>query len=892
MSADDVFLQLAPISFDASTFEIWGCLLNGGRLVIMPAHTPSLEELGQALQRYQVTTLWLTAGLFHLMVDERLEDLQLVPQLLAGGDVLSVAHVLKVLRAPGTRSVINGYGPTENTTFTCCFPMTTPGQVDSTVPIGRPIANTQVYLLDRQLQPVPIGVAGDLYIGGAGLARDYLHRPALTAASFLPHPWSTLPGTRLYKTGDLARYKPNGTLEFVGRRDAQVKLRGFRIELGEIETVLGQHPTVHEVVSVVREDQPGARRLVAYIVPQPNHRVQPEDLRRFAQAKLPAYMVPVAFILLEALPLTPNGKVDRGALPALELTRHKRDGTREAPRTPTEALLGAIWADVLGLEEIGRDDNFFELGGDSILSIQIIARATQAGLRLTPKQLFQHQSIAALAAVAVTTHGVQAEQGLVTGVVPLTPIQQWFFEQVLPAPQHFNQSVLLEVPPDLQPALLVRVVQALLWHHDALRLRFMPTAAGWQQAHTAPDIAIPLCVVDLAAVAPTVRLAALTAIAASVQASLHLTKGPLLRVVFFALGEGQPGRLLVVVHHLVVDGVSWRILLEDLATVYQQLCRGEAVQLPAKTTSFQAWAARLTAYGQAPELAATAAYWLAAPPASGGPLPVDQAADPAANTVAAAAHVAVALSPEETWALLHEVPPAYNTQITEVLMTALAQSMAPWTEQDVLLVDLEGHGREDLFEEVDVSRTVGWFTTVFPVWVDLRGRRGPGEALQAVKEQLRGLPQRGLSYGVLRYLSPNVTIREALQDQPRAEVSFNYLGQFDQVVADTSLFRLAGEARGREHSPQGRRRYVLEVAGWVVGGQLQMGWSYSERLHQRATVERLAAGFLEALRALIAHCQSPTAGGYTPSDFPDVELSQEQLDQILAEIDLDSVEEA
>ncbi|EGK86184.1 amino acid adenylation domain protein [Microcoleus vaginatus FGP-2] len=400
LAAEEVFLQLAPISFDASTLEIWGSLLNGARLVIFPPHTPSLEELGQVIQQYQITTLWLTAGLFHLMVDERLEDLKPLRQLLAGGDVLSVPHVQKFLQKIGDCKLINGYGPTENTTFTCCYPITEPDQLGNSVPIGRPITNTQVYLLDSHLQPVPMGVPGELYIGGDGLARGYLNRPDLTEEKFLQNPFSDEPGTRLYKTNDLARYLPNGNIEFLGRIDNQVKIRGFRIELGEIEAVLAQHPTVKETVVTARKDISGNKSLVAYIVSHQEQASTIDELRRFLKQKLPDYMVPGAFVLLEALPLTPNGKVDRRALPAPDQIRKEPEETFVAPRNELELQLTQIWEKVLGVHPISVKDNFFDLGGHSMLAARLFAQIEKKlGRNLPLANLFQAPTIEELARI-------------------------------------------------------------------------------------------------------------------------------------------------------------------------------------------------------------------------------------------------------------------------------------------------------------------------------------------------------------------------------------------------------------------------------------------------------------------------------------------------------------
>ncbi|WP_414512339.1 non-ribosomal peptide synthetase [Nostoc sp. PCC 9305] len=398
LTPEEVILQLAPISFDASTFEIWGCLLNGGRLVIYPPNTPSLEELGQIIQQYQVTTLWLTAGLFHLIVDEKIDALKSLRQLLAGGDVLSVPHAQKFLQTVQNCQLINGYGPTENTTFTCCHPITAPLQPDVSIPIGRPIANTQVYILDQNLQSVSIGEVGELYIGGDGLARGYLNRPDLTAEKFISHSFDGNLATRLYKTGDLARYLPDGNIEFLGRIDNQVKIRGFRIELGEIEREIAQHPDVREIAVLARQDEAGEKQLTAYIVPHYNSGYTHNKLRSFLQQRLPNYMVPSAFVMLESLPLTANGKVDRHKLPAPSRERPQLEQAYIAPQTDLERLLAGILSELLKIDRVGIDDNFFDLGATSISILQVAARIKQEiGIELPAVKLFQYSTIGSLA---------------------------------------------------------------------------------------------------------------------------------------------------------------------------------------------------------------------------------------------------------------------------------------------------------------------------------------------------------------------------------------------------------------------------------------------------------------------------------------------------------------
>ncbi len=404
LTADETFLQLATLSFDASTLELWGSLLNGGKLVIFPAHKPSLDELARFIEEHGITTLWLTAGLFHQMVESYPESLSRVRQLLAGGDVLSVAHVRQMLdRLQPGHTLINGYGPTENTTFTCYYPMrstadlTYAGTQLSTVPIGRPIANTQVYILDRAMRPVPVGVPGELYIGGDGLARGYWRLPELTAERFVPHPFSAEPGARLYKTGDRARYLPTGDVEFMGRLDNQVKIRGYRVEPGEIEARLEQHPAVQNAVVVAREDIPGDKRLVAYVVAAPGQQPTADALREALQTVLPDYMIPAAFVRVDTLPLTPNGKVDRVRLPAPDWTQATT--AHVAPRTPTEETLAEIWQNVLGVPQVGVHDNFFALGGHSLLATRVISRVQQAFQIAIPlRAIFEAPTVAGLAA--------------------------------------------------------------------------------------------------------------------------------------------------------------------------------------------------------------------------------------------------------------------------------------------------------------------------------------------------------------------------------------------------------------------------------------------------------------------------------------------------------------
>ncbi|NNB89170.1 non-ribosomal peptide synthase/polyketide synthase, partial [Corallococcus exiguus] len=878
MSANETFLQLAPISFDPVTLEVWGPLLHGGRLVMFPPTSPSdLDVLAQVIQRHGVTSMMLTAGLFTQVADLKPEALTGVRQLLVGGDVVSPPHVRKVLEAHPGLVVTAGYGPTEATLIAATHVMTEAARVDAPVPLGRPIARTDLYVLDARGQPVPPGIPGELHIGGEGLARGYISRPDLTAERFIPHPFSSRPGERLYRTGDLTRWRADGTLDFLGRTDHQVKVRGFRIELSEVESALGAHPNVRETVAVVREDVPGDKRLVAYVVAP--SAPEPEALRDFMRQRVPDYMLPSAFVLLESLPLTAQGKVDRKALPAPEGQRASR---REyvAPRTPREQALAQVMAQVLRVERVGLDDNFFELGGDSIISLQVVAKARQAGVRLQVKDLFQHPTLGALAAVARDGDATLAEQGPVVGDVPLTPIQVDLFEREPTYPHHFNHALLLKTRQPLKHDLLQRAVQALVAHHDALRLRYVHAEDGtWRQESVAPESAPPVLLqVDLSMLPPEARGAGMEREAARLQADFALATPPLVRVALFHFGAGEPQRLLLIIHHLVVDAVSWRILVEDLETAYLQLQSARAPALPAKTTSFLSWAQRLEKHALSEVLGEQESFWREAMRGDVAPLPVD---GPGPYTYASRSSVAVELDAEETRQLLQETPTGWRARIDDVLLTALGRTLGEWTGKPDVLIELEGHGREELFADVDVSRTVGWFTSVAPALLRLPKDGSLGEGLRAVRDSLKAWPGRGIGFNLLRHLGPPET-RARLAALPKAQVSFNYLGQLDGTAAASTLFTLSDEPVGPIVEPRALQPHALAVDGSVLQGRLRMTFGYSHQQHHEATVRTLAERFLGVLRELIAQRHSEDARRRTPGDFPLARLSQAALDAVLA----------
>lgn len=888
MTEGDVVAQTASQCFDISVWQFLAALLCGASVHIVPddvAHDPTalLQHLDEAGITIVEPVPVVLQGL--LAVDGHVPALTKLRWVLPTGETLPSVLCRRWFARYTAIPLMNVYGPAECSDDVATHAMyAPPDDQDRPVPIGRPVPGLRLYILNRHLTPVPIGTAGELCIGGVGVGRGYLGDPERTAAVFVPDPFGPDAGSRLYRTGDLARHRTDGTIEFVGRVDHQVKIRGYRIEPGEIEARLLEQRGILEAVVMVREDQPGQRRLVAYVTPDAPETLDVQEVRRRLQDTLPEYMVPSSFVVLNALPRSSNGKIDRKALPVPDLAGQAERSYRP-PATPAEAALAKIWEDVLGLPQVGTQENFFEPGGDSIVSLQVIARAKQVGLLLSPRQIFQHQTVAELAAVAgrETVVALEAEQGSVTGEAALTPIQCAFFELPLVNPHHWNQSVLLEAKEPLVESALETAVAALIAHHDALRLRFVQADGSWRQSHAPIQPGPFVRRVNLAGLSDSERRASFEAQTTQWQGSLNISEGPLLQVVWFEMGNGSSDRLLLVVHHLAVDGVSWRILLEDLQTVYRQAMENRPIHLPPKTTSFRQWAERLRRYGEAEVMNdPSSVVWLTVQEEGSVVLPADNPAG--SDREAAAETLTVSLDEGDTQALLHRVPAAYGTQINDVLLTALTQTLGRWTGHDRVTIDLEGHGREDLFPELDISRTVGWFTSVFPVTLDVTKSESPGEALKAVKEQLRRVPDHGIGYGIVRYLTKDGIDAAKAQSAARVPVGFNYLGQFDAVATEESAFVLSEASVGKEHDPRNQMEYELDINASVVNGRLEVMWTYSRERYRSGTITSLATAYLEDLRALIAHCLSAEAGGYTPSDFPNVELEQDTLDAILEQM--------
>ncbi|MBB3905713.1 non-ribosomal peptide synthetase, partial [Methylobacterium brachythecii] len=929
MRPDDRELHFPAIGFDIAHERWLAPLIAGASLTFGGGREQSIEDLVAQIRAEAVTSLFLPPAYADRLsgaVAESGERLAL-RTLIVGGEAWTRDGLEAMQRAVTADCLVNAYGPTETVIAPLAWPSPSSSFPGSVCPIGCAVGARVGHVLDGDLNPVPDGVTGELYIGGYGLARGYRGRPGLTAERFVPDPFGgggSGPGGRLYRTGDLACRMADGTILYRGRADDQVKIRGHRIEPGEVEARLRGLPGVGQAAVVARPGGSGLQ-LVGYAVPSGgagDAGLDGASLRAALGAVLPDYMVPAHVVVLDGLPLTPNGKVDRRALPAPALPEAGGEAGFVAPGTEAETAFAEIWAKVLGLERVGVSDDFFELGGDSIVSLQVVSRARQRGWRIEPRDVFRHRSLGALAASARREAGSEANEaslGPVTGGMPLLPIQAAFFAQAMLDRHHWNQAVLLELPADAAAGSVswprvASVLEAIVAHHDALRLRFRQGSDGWSAEHgpveADPDRlwlrTIPAECTDVAA--------EVTRLCGEAQASLSLSSGRLLRGLGLDLPDGSR-RLLLAIHHLVVDGVSWRILAEDLSLGLGQALRGEPVSLPPKSASFASWGRRLSSHAGSAALAAELDHWLAqageaqesAQEAAreAAWLPSDHAPE-GEELNGEGAEELLALDAELTARLLGPAGTAYRTEANDLLLAGLVQAVTAWREaaapenstetpaSDALLLELEGHGREALGEgeaeedeagpSLDLSRTVGWFTSAFPVRL-AGGRRDAAGLITGVKESLRAIPRRGVGYGVLAQMGSDEQ-RARLAACPEPRISFNYLGRFDASLSAGSGLRLASESAGPARAASAPLGRWLTINAGVRGGCLQVSFGYGTRRYERTSVARLAQAYHAALRSLTEHCLSG-AGGLTPSDVPVSGLDQAALDGLISGAGLD-----
>ena len=875
----DRVLQKTPFSFDVSVWEFFWPLITGCSLVVArPQGHKDAAYLVDLIASQRITTLHFVPSMLRAFLDVAgLEKCSALKRVFCSGEALPPDLVERYYRHFSVGSLHNLYGPTEAAVDVSSW-RCKPGS--HSIPIGKPIANTQLYVLDKYLQPVPVGVAGELHIGGVQVARGYLNRPELTAERFIE---AEVLGKRIriYKTGDLARWLPDGNLEYLGRMDHQVKIRGFRIELGEIEATLTQHEAVREAVVALRdkEDNPG---LAAYVVLKKPDTGAVSAIRDWVKSRLPDYMAPSSFTVLDKLPLTPNGKIDRKALPAPDSTAPAE--TYETPRTDTERLVVEAWEEVLKRQGIGIHDNFFALGGDSIKAILIVSRLNREGVKLNVRQVYDNPTVAQLASGAAKT-GHLPSQIAVSGEAPLTAIQARFFSCHRGRQRQFCLAVLLGANEKLDEQIMSDVFEHMQIHHDALRMHYHFQGEKVIQENRGAGSLSHLEVVDLRGEADA--LEKLEGYCSRVSGSLYPEQGPLVKAVLFKM-DGDD-RLFIVAHHLVVDGVSWRILLEDMAGAYRQRMEGKKIELPPKTESFKLWAEKIHEYCNSEALLKEMSYWKRLETFGRKAIPVDFHS--AANLYAGQTVLSCKLTKEDTKSFLMKTNHAYHTEASDILLTVLARTIGNLYGEKEILIDMEGHGRESPPASVftgenpaggfDVTRTVGWFTSVYPVLLTLPDSGDIGVHVKHIKETLRKIPNKGFGYGIVKYLTAPENKKD-ISFQTSPQIIFNYLGSFDGA-AGGGIFKSVREFAKNTIHPELERAHALDIEGRILEGMLELSISYNTRSYKPQTVEKLLQTFQNELQSIIAHCAAGKTAELTPSDLTYKALSQQELDALLSD---------
>lgn len=856
---NDVWTMFHSAAFDFSVWEIWGALAYGGRLVIVPywiSRSPS--DFWKVIETEQVTVLNQTPSAFRQLLAAQNSidtDEMALRVVIFGGEALNLQSLIPWFESPLSNQarLVNMYGITETTVHVTYRPIEIGDvQAGRGSVIGDPITDLSLHLLDEHLTSVPIGTVGEIYVGGAGVSRGYWRRPALTAERFMPDPFGS-PGSRLYRSGDLARRLPNGELEYMGRCDEQVKIRGFRIELSEIESVLSSHLLVREAVVIAAKDTDGHSRLIAYISGPGDGDL--DQVRFFVRKKLPDYMTPGVIMLLDRLPLTAHGKVDRKMLPVPE--RLPR-AAYVPPRTPVEETLAAVWAKVLGVERVGIHEKYLELGGDSISAIRVVSALLQHKLKIGVRDLFRHATIEELAphVQAISKTAIMDAQ-LFRG--PLSPIQSQFLDECRVDTSWFNHAVLIRLSdyPDLPSAL--RRIWAKLWeHHDALRLRFARENDEWAQEIAPSSPGLDVEFIDLRHLDdPTHEIEQHSN---RIQQTFDIANGPLVRLVDFHTAEGHV--LLVVIHHLVIDAVSWRIILEDFGTALQRTMEQRAIELPPVTHSYLRWCVALQEHRRTPAFERTLAYWITADSASSPTLPLRSAGS---NLYGDVQSTLFRLSARETQDLLATACFAYNTTVEDLLLAALACALRASSAR----ILVESHGRDGL-EGLDVSGTVGWFTSIYPIVLDAPDPNDLGRTIKLTKETLRRVPRQGIDYGLWKQNGKHAP----------ATVRFNYLG--NPGKAESFSFEVSTDRTGQAVNPMIPRPVALDISAIVLNGQLEGSFAFSPYQIDSAVIEVLADSYHANLAEVIGHCCAQRETEVTPSDLTYSDLTLDEFDRILS----------
>ncbi len=876
---NDVWTMFHSFCFDFSVWEMYGALFYGGRIVIVPKEaTTNTSLFKELLVKEEITILNQTPSSFYVVQEELfscISDIKL-RYIIFGGEALNPSKLKRWKYDNPSCRLVNMYGITETTVHVTYKEIGEEEVEDTTSTIGVPIPTLGSYILDQDRNICPVGVIGELCISGAGLARGYLDRPELTKERFVNNPH--LEGELMYLTGDLGRWLPNGDIEYIGRQDDQVKIRGYRIELGEISNTLSKDPTIESCCVLAREGNTSNKRLIGYVVPK--EEFDKQVIQDRLRSQLPDYMVPQLWVSLDSMPLTSNGKINKKELPDPQDSEFSVE-QYVAPTSTLEKDLVQIWQDLLGVDEIGVNDNFFELGGDSIITIQVVTRLKRLDYHIQPKDVFKNQTISDLSKVIEeSSNSIEGEQGELTGESKLLPIQQRYLEKIYSEGAHYNQALLLEIDKSISVSLLEDAVKALMNYHDVLRFSYRQNEdKTWFQTYTAYTTNKGR--VEVSTVPSESISNAITAVCNQYQRSLSIEKGEVFKTVLIKTPDTESrNRFFMVADHLVIDGVSWRILSDDLGNILNVLSKGKPIGLGKKGSSYRQWVDKMNTYANGKAVASQVSYWESLA-ADYQPIPVDkEGAHPKMKDVV---EYSIQLSKGLTTSLLQEVNHGYGTDINDILVSCLALTISNWSKQDKVIIGLEGHGREDIAKDVDVSNTIGWFTNLFPVVLSVEKNQSFGDLIKSTKEGIRRIPDKGMGYGALAYLHSSPEVREKVA-AVRWDILFNYLGQFDSITGVNTLLKIAKESTGDQMGENAAFDHKLEIDSNIIEGELKMTWSYAMTIYDAATIEKIANDYIANLTDIILHCKNKEAKDITPSDYRlEKEIGYQEFDAFLNE---------
>lgn len=880
LDSNCIIAQNASQCFDISVWQFFCALAAGGKTVIYPDSVISdLEEFTLQLIRDKVTVLEVVPSFLSILlehIESKNAKLESIAYIVVTGEALPVQLVQKWFSLYPHIKMVNAYGPTEASDDITHYIMD--GELEyEDVPIGKPIRNFNIYIADGDMNLCPIGVKGEILVSGIGVGKGYLNNKEATEKAFLEKDIFKDIDVRMYRTGDLGCRLHDGNIMFFGRLDHQVKVRGFRIELEEIEKQLLKLKGTKEAVAVLQENLNGDRYICAYLIS--DEKLDKFEIRKKLSDFLPEYMIPAYYIYLDKIPLTPNGKVDRKALPNPDF---KSEEHYEAPQSDVQRKLAEVWGEVLGLENIGINDDFFEIGGDSIKAIQISAILQRAGLKLENADLFLNPTIKKVEKY-IKKLEYTIKQDTVEGEVTLTPVQRRFFSRGYTESSYYNQAVLLYGKSGFDKEITVKAFNKLLEMHDALRMTFNKEGEEVIQRNRGLGEGL-FTLVEYDYNDSLDIEEQIASVSEKEQSGMEIYGGNLLKLVLFK-GKND-GYLLIAVHHLVIDGISWRVLLEDFETAYEQLANGHEIELPDKTTSYKEWADKLVEYAGSTELIKEADYWRGVQAAEYSPLPKDFKLCDEQRKVKNLKAVTVSLDMNMTDKLIKETNWAYSTETYDILLTALGVAFRKWCGLETMLVSMEGHGREAIVKEVDLNRTVGWFTSIYPFAVKLSKAEDLSCSIKQVKEALRAIPNKGIGYGLLRYMAPD-GLRGDNKLMVDPEICFNYLGQFDENISSKNLFKLSSKRIGNVISPESDQDYSIEVICLIVDRSLNISFRYNVYEYKKERIEVLANCYLSNLRLMVEHCTGVEEKQLTPSDVSeDEELTIEQLDSITASLNM------